>query len=259
MFPEETTTYSLECWNSDGVLGKERKATITVEENSDEDEELTVSDDEFRVAHTKPKKQGATQSFTPTPQKEVEIISTTAPTAPTQRYALIASSGSLKKGESVRLSWSAPAPKVDCLIRTTPNGKHEFFPAIGFTVKKPLSTTTYYLWCQGPMGGPAEETDTVKIVVDGLENLNDDITVEFNADPWLITAGKSVALSWKAIHADICSASDGWAGDKSAAGSEQVFPTKATSYVLTCKNSTKSEEKSIYLLMADDPLVQQSK
>ena len=91
------------------------------------------------------------------------------------------------------------------------------------------------------MGGPAEETDTVRIVVDGVQNSNDDITVEFNADPWLITAGKSVALSWKAIHADICSASDGWAGDKSAAGSEQVFPTKATSYVLTCKNSTKSK------------------
>ncbi len=62
-------------------------------------------------------------------------------------------------------------------------------------------------------------------------------TVTLNSSPSQIAAGQGATLSWSSTNASSCSASGGWSGTKSLSGSEIVYPSVTTSYVLTCSGT----------------------
>ncbi|MBI2056347.1 MAG: hypothetical protein HYT37_03115 [Candidatus Sungbacteria bacterium] len=62
-------------------------------------------------------------------------------------------------------------------------------------------------------------------------------TVYLSANPTSINQGSFSTLSWNSTNAGSCFASNGWSGQKSLSGSEQVNPSYTTSYTITCTNS----------------------
>ncbi|MEK6713650.1 MAG: hypothetical protein AABY41_05605, partial [Nitrospirota bacterium] len=59
-------------------------------------------------------------------------------------------------------------------------------------------------------------------------------TVTLTASPAAITVGESAALTWSSTNADSCTASGGWTGSKTVAGTANVTPSLTTTYTLAC-------------------------
>ncbi|HKD55716.1 MAG TPA: S8 family serine peptidase [Steroidobacteraceae bacterium] len=75
-----------------------------------------------------------------------------------------------------------------------------------------------------------------------------------------ITAGSSTTLSWLAVNATACSASDSWNGAQSSSGTLAVTPTSAgtLTYTLTCTTAAGSKTSSAVLTVQDPPTQQPS-
>lgn len=61
--------------------------------------------------------------------------------------------------------------------------------------------------------------------------------VRISAVPIQIKKGEKAKITWEAVRADSCIASEGWSGTKSVSGAEQVSPSQTTTYVITCSNN----------------------
>ncbi len=59
-------------------------------------------------------------------------------------------------------------------------------------------------------------------------------TLSFSANITKILSGEAATLSWSAQNVTSCVASGGWSGSKAIAGSQNVAPNTATTYVLRC-------------------------
>lgn len=70
-------------------------------------------------------------------------------------------------------------------------------------------------------------------------------TLDFSADPTSVEMGDSSILEWDSDNADTCTASDGWSGDKTLVGSQQVTPSATTTYTLTCEGEGGEVEKDV--------------
>jgi hypothetical protein len=59
-------------------------------------------------------------------------------------------------------------------------------------------------------------------------------TVVLSLDLMVIEEGDESELSWSSEHADECTASGGWSGDRALSGAETVSPEESTAYTLEC-------------------------
>ncbi len=93
------------------------------------------------------------------------------------------------------------------------------------------SSKTYTVNCSGSYG---YVSDSVTVNV-GQQLLP---TVSITANPSNINQGNSSILNWTSNNATSCSASGGWSGGKALSGSEIVYPTNNTTYVINCSNGS---------------------
>ncbi|MBI5147983.1 MAG: DUF11 domain-containing protein [Parcubacteria group bacterium] len=80
-------------------------------------------------------------------------------------------------------------------------------------------------------------------------------TVTLNSNPSQITPGQNATLSWSSANATSCSASGGWSGSKSLSGSEIVYPSVTTSYVLTCSGTGGQASTQATVTVSGNPAV----
>ncbi len=135
------------------------------------------------------------------------------------------------------LSWSAVAGATGYKVyySTTP-GQYIVIPPINAgnataaTVTGLANGTTYYFTVtaynaggEGPRSNERSATPAAPPP-----------TVTLTADPAVITAGGSTALTWNSTNADICDASGGWTGGKLIQGTENITPALTGTYTLTC-------------------------
>lgn len=69
--------------------------------------------------------------------------------------------------------------------------------------------------------------------------------VHLESDATEITAGTKITLSWTALNVDNCTASDGWAGNKTTTGSETMTPNNTKTYTLSCSGAGGSTNSSV--------------
>ena len=80
-------------------------------------------------------------------------------------------------------------------------------------------------------------------------------TVTLNINPSQITPGQSATLGWSSANAASCSASGGWSGTKALSGSEIVYPSVTTSYVLTCSGTGGQASTQATITVSGNPAV----
>lgn len=86
------------------------------------------------------------------------------------------------------------------------------------------------------------------------------VTVSLDAAPALISLGNTAMLSWQAQHAERCSASGAWTGERLLAGSESVTPVAAGvfTYTLACTGAGQPAQASVQVEVTSeaDPLAE---
>jgi hypothetical protein len=175
------------------------------------------------------------------------------------------SGGSASKSVSVTVAAATPAPTVNLSASPTAvalNG----FSTLSWTTSNATSCTasggtsgwagskatsgsanlgpfsanaTFQLACTGA-GGTTTRTATVSILAAP--------TVDLTANPSSLNSGEKTTLTWTSANATSCSASNGWAGNKSTSGTQQsVALTANTTFRLTCTGSggTAMDEASV--------------
>lgn len=74
-------------------------------------------------------------------------------------------------------------------------------------------------------------------------------TLQLSATPAELEVGLSAVLRWSSTDADQCSASGGWSGPRSIAGSESVQPAEGrTLYRLSCSGAGGSAEALVEII-----------
>lgn len=89
------------------------------------------------------------------------------------------------------------------------------------------ATSTYTLAC-----GNGTSTSTKSVTVNAVP-LPPPI-VDVSANPLNIVSGATSTLTWSSMHAESCTASNGWSGAKALSGNEIVSPAATTTYSLSC-------------------------
>ena len=148
---------------------------------------------------------------------------TTPPAAP--RLMLSANPTQITSGQSSTLTWSS-TNATGC---TASNGWTGAKAVSGSQAVSPTATTTYALTCTGAGGSVTQQ-----VIVGVSAGQTPAPTLTFSATPTLITVGQSSTLSWNAINATGCTASNGWTGAKAVSGTQSVSPTATTTYALSC-------------------------
>jgi len=102
----------------------------------------------------------------------------------------------------------------------------------------PSVTTNYTITCSNEFG---DYTDSAEItVMKGKKDPpppppeDNTPTLDFIGSPLSITQGDSSTLTWSSTNANACVALDGWSGDKTTSGDEDITPDTTTTYTLEC-------------------------
>ena len=95
------------------------------------------------------------------------------------------------------------------------------------------ATQTYVLTCSN---GTQIQTDSVTVNVNPQQN--NPPTVTISANPNYINQGQNSVLTWTSQNATQCTAAGGWSGSQSVNGSQTVYPSYTTTYVIVCTNSS---------------------
>jgi uncharacterized repeat protein (TIGR01451 family) len=125
--------------------------------------------------------------------------------------------------------------------------------ANGWSGSKPISgtfytgalnnTTTYNITCTNSVGSASDST-TVSV-----NNIIQNPTVNITANPTNVNQNGSSVVTWNSTNATSCSASggsNGWSGSKPISGTFYTGAlTNATTYFITCSNSTGSANDSV--------------
>lgn len=176
---------------------------------------------------------------TPTPSPSPTAAPTPTPTStptptPSGPFPLNfqADHSSLAPGESVTLSWDAPAA-VQCQSsgnwpdrRQPPSGN------VSYTPQKPR-TYRFDLSCTDAQGAMAQESVEVQVQRPVLPP-----QLDFSVDRSTINKGESLTLTWAATDARYCRSSGNWKGGRGLSGSQTYTPRKARAYsfTLSCAN-----------------------
>jgi hypothetical protein len=157
-----------------------------------------------------------------------------ASNTPAPTVAFTANPLSIAPGQSSTLIWSAT--NVDYCMAG--GGWSGIWAHVGAYTVTPAATTLYSMTCYGS-GGTVSKSVTVTV-----GSTNPPPTLTFSASPTTINSGQSSTLSWSATNATSCTASGGWTGTKSTAGSQSVSPTATTTYTLACTGAGGTTTKS---------------
>jgi len=103
-----------------------------------------------------------------------------------------------------------------------------------YTVTPPIAGTFRYSFtCNNSAG----QSNTASVDVTVNPSTTPAPTLNFSASPTSITSGQSSTLTWSTTNATSCSASGGWSTSKSTSGSQIIYPSSTTIYVLYCYGS----------------------
>lgn len=159
---------------------------------------------------------------------------------PLPQISLTANPTTITRGDSSLISWTTSnADKC-----TASGGWSGNFSTSGSLSVSPINYTSYTLSCSNSL---YKISRSVSITVTNTTSQNyynnstgsnqtGAIDITMVADPSIIRPGLSSKLSWGVVNASNCYASGGWAGTKTSYGSEFVYPTQSSNYVLTCSN-----------------------
>lgn len=142
-----------------------------------------------------------------------------------------ASSSVVASGAAVTLTWSSNRAD-NC---TASGGWSGSKSLAGSQVVGPLTQdTNFTLSCSGSGGGAVSQ---LTVQVDGGEG----VIVTLTASPQSVLSGDNVTLTWSSDNATQCTASGGWSGAQSLAGSFVTGPISATTnFQLTCEGQAGS-------------------
>lgn len=146
--------------------------------------------------------------------------------SPPPSVSLSASPTNVAAGGSSTLSWSA-SNATSCQATGAWTGAR---PVTGSGSVGPINAdSTYNLTCDGPGGSGS---GSVTVTVGGSAQPP---SVTLTEQPAAVIPGAASTLTWSATNSSSCSASGGWSGTRSAAGSESTGALTATStYTITC-------------------------
>lgn len=156
--------------------------------------------------------------------------------------SLTANPPSVTAGETSTLTWSS----TNATTCTASQGWTGTKAVSGTEQVGPLTvTTTYALNCTGPSGSTAQSV-TVTVVPPAQP------TITLTASPSSLLPGESSTLTWTSTSATECTASQGWTGDRSTSGSEQVGPlATTTSFTLECTGSGGSATQTVLVAVGE--------
>lgn len=110
--------------------------------------------------------------------------------------------------------------------------------------------TTYTVTCTTSSGVPVTDSVTVfppagSVTPPGTSVPTVDIKANNSNGPITITNGQLVQLSWTTTNATNCTSSNAWSGARTVTGNQSVYPTVASTYVLTCTGPGGSVSDSV--------------
>lgn len=176
-----------------------------------------------------------------------QVIVTGAPSQPTPAAlpvvnSFTASPPSITVGSSATLSWNvsnATSVAIDPGVGT--------FASSGTTLVLPAATTTYILTATNAAGSTTAMT---QVIVSGTPSPGGLPVIDyFTADPPIISAGGSIALSWSVSNATSVTIDPG-VGSAGLVGTALVSPVTSTNYTLTASNAAGWRSITVPVLVA---------
>jgi len=161
------------------------------------------------------------------------VIVNVIPPAPT--VAISANPTAVAAGATTTLTWSSSGATT--CAAADGDASWTGSKALNSTaVVGPLTAqTTYTLNCTNAGG---TTTASVAVTLSTAPPPVGDPVVTLTADATAVAANATTTLRWNATNATACTASNGWTGAKSVAGSQSVGPIAATTtYTLGCTNA----------------------
>ncbi len=143
-------------------------------------------------------------------------------------------------GESTTVTWTS-SDATSCVAEGAWSGARS---TSGSEQLSPPATATFTLRCTGDGG---ETTDSVVVTVTEPAP-----TVQLSALEPIVPWGSGTTLVWDSTDATTCTASGGWSGDRTTAGSELIDPVPNTTiYAMSCENSGGSVNAQAQVTVVD--------
>jgi lysophospholipase L1-like esterase len=164
-------------------------------------------------------------------------------TPPLPTVTLTASPASVVKGSTAQLAWSS----TNATSCTATGGWSGSKGTSGTATSAALSAnTTFQLSCSGAGGNAAASAQVV--VTEPLP------TVTLAASPASVVRGSTVQLSWSSTDATSCTATGGWSGSKSTAGTATTAALSAnTTFQLSCSGAGGNAAASAQVVVTEPP------
>jgi PKD repeat protein len=139
-----------------------------------------------------------------------------------------ASPASLQQGNASSLTWTS-SNATACTASGDWTGSRATAGSQSTGTLSSPGTLTYTLTCTGA-GGSDSKSAVVTVTASPPPP-----TLTFEANPTLVSAGGSAVLTWSALNAAGCTASNGWTGSRPTSGSETILGIAATrTFTLAC-------------------------
>ncbi len=165
------------------------------------------------------------------------------PAAPAISFS--ASPDSITAGQFSTLRWNA-SNATGCTAGSGWSGSKS---TSGSMAIYPSQNTTYSITCSGS-GGSVTGNATVMVIPPAP-------TLSMSVTPSNIVAGEASRLSWNTTNATRCTAYGGWGDDglKPVGGSQLVYPSSTTSYVLSCEGTAGSVVRDVSVSVTPHTLI----
>lgn len=251
--PDNSSTYSLRCWNANLKYSDDHNVSISVQEVAQDTKSGYLYSPPSSQPGPQPwggpgtnMQQGQFMQGPPPPpsyppgyfQPPISIIYTPVLPQPVRITFKPSTFKFYNPGEPIVLSWNARYATA-CIASGGWSGDR---PIEGSEHVRPDDTTTYKLTCYNSdtSQDSVAEVEVRKLV----KKITGSVGLSFSPARSIIYSGKEVTLAWNATNAKSCQASGSWSGEKSLAGSLTINSTKPETYYLDCKNDTHSKRKS---------------
>ncbi len=154
---------------------------------------------------------------------------------------------SVATGGSTQLTWTT-ANATACTASANPatGGWSGTKATSGNQTISSLAATTQFTLACSNSAGSTNQSVTVTVTATPPPPPPPAPTVDLSANPTTVDSGQRSTLTWTSQNATGCTASDGWAGNKSSSGSEQTPTLNVTStFTLACSGSGGTAQDSV--------------
>lgn len=166
---------------------------------------------------------------------------TVSTATPIPTVTLSVSPTTITSGQSSTLTWSSTNATSCTASGGTWIGTKN---TSGSQSVSPTATIIYTLACTGA-GGTTTKTATVTVNTGPLPPV-----VTLSTSPTIITSGQSSTLTWSSTNATSCTAFGGWTGTQAVSGTLVVYPTRLTTYQLSCDGAGGTDTKSVTVALS---------